>query len=92
MGQRATLFFTFWGLNLLRKDNPPAKTFIERMFGWMMPAVQKGRPFSDAHAGYGGTGMIKNIMKKKNVDSLPQLIQTAQQNGVRLLACQMTWI
>lgn len=92
MGQRATLFFTFWGLNLLRKDNPPAlkKTFIERMFGWMMPRGSKKAVLSQMHMLGMGTGMIKNIMKKKNVDSLPQLIQTAQQNGVRLLACQMT--
>jgi len=92
MGQRATLFFTFWGLNLLRKDNPPAlkKTFIERMFGWMMPRGSKKPVLSQMHMLGMGTGMIKNIMKQKNVDSLPQLIQTAQQNGVRLLACQMT--
>jgi len=92
MGQRATLFFTFWGLNLLRKDNPPAvkKTFIERMFGWMMPRGAKKAVLSQMHMLGVGTGMIKNIMKQKHVDSLPQLIQTAQQNGVKLLACQMT--
>ncbi len=92
MGQRATLFFTFWGLNLLRKDNPPAvkKTLIERMFGWMMPRGANKPILSQMHMMGMGTGMIKGIMKQKNVDSLPQLIQAAQQNGVKLLACQMT--
>ena len=55
MGQRATLFFTFWGLNLLRKDNPPAlkKTLVERMFGWMMRAARQGCAFPYAHDGHG---------------------------------------
>ncbi|MEL7645961.1 MAG: FAD-dependent oxidoreductase [Anaerolineaceae bacterium] len=92
MGQQATLFFTFWGLNLLRKDNPPAvkKNLIERMFGWMMPRGANKTILSQMHLLGMGTGMIKSIMKQKNIDSLPQLIQTAQQNGVKLLACQMT--
>lgn len=92
MGQRATLFFTFWGLNLLRKDNPPAikKNLIERMFGWMMPRGANKAILSQMHMLGVGTGMIKSLMKQKNIDSLPELIKTAQQNGVRLLACQMT--
>jgi peroxiredoxin family protein/rhodanese-related sulfurtransferase/TusA-related sulfurtransferase len=92
MGQRATLFFTFWGLNLLRKDNPPAlkKTLVERMFGWMMPRGANKAVLSHMHMMGMGTGMIKAVMKQKNIDSLPQLIKTAQQNGVKLLACQMT--
>ena len=92
MGQKATLFFTFWGLNLLRKDNPPAvkKNLVERMFGWMMPRGASKPGLSQMGMLGAGTAMIKGIMKKKNVDSLPEMLKTAQANGVKLLACQMS--
>lgn len=92
MGHKATLFFTFWGLNMLRKDTPPQvkKTIVERMFGWMMPRGARKLILSKMHMAGMGTSMIKSIMKKKNVDSLPTLIKLAQENGVRILACQMS--
>jgi peroxiredoxin family protein/TusA-related sulfurtransferase len=92
MGHKVTMFFTFWGLNILRKDNPPAvkKNLVERMFGFMMPRGANKATLSQMHMAGAGTEMIKMIMKQKNVDSLPVLIETARQNGVKLLACQMT--
>jgi peroxiredoxin family protein len=92
MGQQATLFFTFWGLNILKKPKAPAlkKTFMERMFGWMLPRGADRLKLSQMHMGGAGTAMIKAIMGKNNVDSLPQMIKTAQENGVKLLACQMS--
>lgn len=92
MGQKVTVFFTFWGLNLLRKDNPPAvkKTFIEKLFGWMMPRGASKATLSHMHMMGAGTSMIKGIMKKKNIDSLPEMLKIAQENGVHLLACQMS--
>jgi NADPH-dependent 2,4-dienoyl-CoA reductase/sulfur reductase-like enzyme/peroxiredoxin family protein/rhodanese-related sulfurtransferase/TusA-related sulfurtransferase len=92
MGHKVTLFFTFWGLNILRKDAyvPVRKNLVERMFGLMMPRGANKLTLSQMHMAGMGTGMIKAIMKKKNVDSLPALIKSAQDNGVRLLACQMS--
>ena len=92
MGQNATLFFTFWGLNILRKNDPPAvkKNFIERMFGWMMPRGADKLGLSQMRMMGAGTAMIRGIMKKNNVSSLPELIAEAQRNGVKLLACQMS--
>ena len=92
LGQKATLFFTFWGLNILRKPEPVAvkKNFVEKMFGWMMPKGAEKLTLSQMHMMGAGTAMIKGIMKKYNVDSLPEMIRTAQENGVRLLACQMS--
>ena len=92
MGQKATLFFTFWGLNILRKDVAPKvdKNMIEKMFGMMMPQGANKLPLSQMSMLGAGTQMIKGIMKEKNVDSLPEMIATAQKNGVRLLACQMS--
>jgi NADPH-dependent 2,4-dienoyl-CoA reductase/sulfur reductase-like enzyme/peroxiredoxin family protein/rhodanese-related sulfurtransferase/TusA-related sulfurtransferase len=92
MGHPVTIFFTFWGLNVLRKRKPPAtkKNLIERMLAWMMPKGPDQLTLSKMHMAGVGTSMIKGIMKEKNVDPLPALIETAKQNGVRLLACQMT--
>ncbi len=92
MGGKVTMFFTFWGLNLLRRSPsvPVRKTFIERMFGWMMPRGAGKTSLSKMNMAGLGTAMIKGIMKKKNVLSLPELIATAQKNGVRLVACTMT--
>ena len=92
MGHKVTMFFTFWGLNILRKDNPPnvKKNLIERMFGFMMPRGANKAILSQMHMAGMGTAMIKGIMKKKNVYSLPVMIQMARENGVVLQACQMT--
>ena len=92
MGQKATLFFTFWGLNILRKPEPVKvkKNLVEKMFGWMMPRGADKLTISRMNMMGAGTAMIKGIMKKNNVDSLPEMIRTAQENGVRLLACQMS--
>jgi len=92
MGHKVTMFFTFWGLNILRKDNAPKvkKTLIEKMFGFMMPRGANKLTLSQMHMLGMGTAMIKGIMKKKNVASLPELIQSAMDNGVVIEACQMS--
>ncbi|MGE5293482.1 MAG: FAD-dependent oxidoreductase [Solirubrobacterales bacterium] len=92
MGSGVTMFFTFWGLNLLRQSRavPVRKTPIERMFGWMMPRGAAKTTLSKMNMAGMGTAMIKGIMKKKNVLSLPELIASAKSNGVRLVACNMT--
>jgi NADPH-dependent 2,4-dienoyl-CoA reductase/sulfur reductase-like enzyme/peroxiredoxin family protein/rhodanese-related sulfurtransferase/TusA-related sulfurtransferase len=92
MGSDVTMFFTFWGLNLLRRSQsvPVRKTLVERMFGWMMPRGAGRTSLSKMNMAGLGTAMIKGIMKKKNVLSLPELITAAQRAGVRLVACTMT--
>ena len=92
MGSEVTLFFTFWGLNVLRKPEPVTvrKTFMESMFGWMMPRGAGKLVLSRLNMGGMGTGMMKDIMRKKNVPSLESLIGSARLAGVRLVACSMT--
>jgi len=92
MGHKVTMFFTFWGLNILRKSEAPKvkKNLIEAMFGWMMPRGADKLKLSQMHMAGMGTKMIKWIMKKKNVNSLPELIESALENGVRVQACQMS--
>ena len=92
MGHKVTMFFTFWGLNILRKENAPKvkKNLVEKMFGFMMPRGANKLTLSQMNMLGMGSAMIKGIMKKKNVASLPELIQSAIDNGVVIEACQMS--
>jgi NADPH-dependent 2,4-dienoyl-CoA reductase/sulfur reductase-like enzyme/peroxiredoxin family protein/TusA-related sulfurtransferase/rhodanese-related sulfurtransferase len=92
MGRPVTMFFTFWGLNVLRKSEkqPVSKTFVESMFGAMMPRGADRLKLSRMNMGGMGTAMMKRIMNDKNVDSLETLIRKAIQNGVKIVACTMS--
>lgn len=92
MGEEVSMFFTFWGLNALRKKNPPRrqKKAMEKMFSAMMPSGPDSLKLSQMHMAGAGTAMIKSVMKKHNVQSLPELMKAAQENGARLIACTMT--
>ena len=92
MGRDVTVFFTFWGLNILRKAKKVQvkKTLIEKMFGFMMPRGTQKLGLSRMNMGGAGAKMIRWIMKKKNIRSLEQLIEDAKAHGVKLIACQMS--
>ncbi len=92
MGRKVQMFFTFWGLNMLRKNQnvKTKKNLIERMFGFMMPRGSKKLALSNMNMMGMGAAMIRGIMKHKNIDSLESLIQLALDNGVELVACNMT--
>lgn len=92
MDTPVTMFFTFWGLNALRKSEavPVKKSFIESMFARMMPRGADKLTLSKMNMLGLGTKMMKNVMKKHNVLSLPELIETARASGVKLVACKMT--
>lgn len=92
MGRNVTIFFTFWGLNVLRKSEKinVKKTIIEKMFGFMMPRGSKKMTLSKMNMLGMGTGMIKYIMNQKNVDTLEVLMENALKNGVKLVACTMS--
>ncbi|MGM0859597.1 MAG: DsrE/DsrF/DrsH-like family protein [Bacillota bacterium] len=87
-----TIFHTFWGLNALRKEEliPVKKGFLEKMFGKMMPRGADKMGLSKMNFAGMGPKMIKNVMKKHNALTLPQLIEMAQEQGVKLVACTMT--
>jgi peroxiredoxin family protein len=92
MGDEVSMFFTFWGLNALRRADPPArdKSAIEKAFTVMMPSGPDQLPLSTMNMLGGGPALIKRIMADHNVPSLPELIASAQGSGVRLVACTMT--
>ncbi|MDT8716279.1 DsrE/DsrF/DrsH-like family protein [Clostridium sp. 19966] len=92
MGKKVTMFFTFWGLNILRKSEKTnvKKNFIETMFGYMMPKGSEKLKLSKmSMMGVGGK-LIRKIMKDKNISSLEELIKTAIDNGVEIVACSMS--
>ena len=92
LGRKVTMFFTFWGLNILRKPEKVSvtKTLIEKMFGLMMPRGTAKLGLSRMNMGGMGAKMIRAIMKEKGVSSLEELIADARAHGVRLVACQMS--
>ena len=92
MGREVTIFFTFWGLNILRRSEKVKlkKPFIEKMFGIMMPRGTRKLGLSRMNMGGAGAKMIRGVMKSKGVSSLEELIQNAIDHGVRLVACQMS--
>lgn len=92
MGKDVTIFFTFWGLNILRKHDSVKvkKGLIEKMFGWMMPKGTKKLRLSKMHMGGAGTKMMHHVMKQKNVNTLDELIQSAMDAGVKFVACTMS--
>lgn len=92
MGRKVTLFFTFWGLNILRKNErvKVKKGLIGKMFGMMMPRGSKKLGLSKMNMGGAGAKMIRAVMKANGISSLEELIQNAVNHGVRLVACQMS--
>lgn len=92
MGRPVTMFFTFWGLTVLRKakKQPVKKTFMESMFGAMLPRGSRKLKLSRMNMGGMGTAMMKKIMNDKNVDSLEELIRKAIKAGVKIVACTMS--
>ncbi len=92
MGSEVVMFFTFWGLNALRRQGPqaPGKSLIDRMFGWMMPRGAAALRLSKMHMGGVGTALMRRVMRGKRIDSLPQMIAQAQAAGVKLVVCAMS--
>lgn len=92
MGKEVTMFFTFWGLNILKSADKPSvsKDMMEKMFDVMLPAHPGKLPLSQMNMMGMGPAMIKQIMKKHNVDNLETLIKNAIDMGVKIVACSMS--
>lgn len=92
MGKEVTMFFTFWGLNILKKVEKPSvkKDGMEKMFDIMLPSHTGKLPLSKMNMGGMGAKMIKGIMEKNNVDSLETMMENAIKMGVKIIACAMS--
>lgn len=91
-GQKVTIFFTFWGLNVIKKLHKPQveKDIFGKMFGMMLPSSSRKLKLSKMSMGGIGGKMMRSIMRRKGIDSLESLRQQALDNGVEFIACQMS--
>src|SRR5690348_10064341 len=92
MGMQVTIFFTFWGLNAIRRKgaSSSAKDWLRRMFGMLNRGGAGSLPLSKFHFGGLGTSMMKRVMRDNRMPGVPELIETAQDLGVRFIACTTT--
>ena len=91
-GKNVTMFFTFWGLSILRKkpNKKVKKDFMGKMFGAMLPSDMDKLKLSNMNFAGMGPKMMKSRMKKKNVEQLRNMFRQAQVSGVKMIACQMS--
>lgn len=91
-GQHVSIFFTFWGLNVIKKEQKPAvqKDLFGKMFSWMLPADSRALKLSKMSMFGIGDRMMRHIMRKKGISQLEELRQQALDNGVEFIACQMS--
>ena len=91
-GEKVTIFFTFWGLNAIKKDRKPKvqKDIFGKMFSMMLPSGSRKLKLSKMNMGGAGSRMMRYIMKRKNIESLESLRDMAISNGVEFIACQMS--
>lgn len=90
-GKDVTLFFTFWGLNILRKPQIRVKKgIIDKMFGLMMPEGAEKLTLSKMNMLGAGSLMMKWVMKQKNVSTLNELLTQAREAGIKFIACNMS--
>lgn len=91
-GHKVSIFFTFWGLNVIKKEKKPAvkKDFFGKMFSWMLPSDSRKLKLSKLSMCGIGDKMMRNIMRKKNISQLEELRQQAMDSGVEFIACQMS--
>ena len=92
MGMEVVMFFTFWGTTILRdkKKKVGGKDVMGKMFGAMLPTGTGDVKLSNMNMGGMGTAMMKSLMKKKNVASLEEMIELAEELGVRIYVCEMS--
>ena len=92
MGDDVVMFFTFWGLNSIRRPEKVSakKSFLQAMFGWMMPRGAGKLGLSKMNFGGMGASMMKIVMRHARVDPLPEMIKTAREQGIKMIACTMS--
>ncbi len=88
MGMEVSMFFTFWGLNIIKKDQGiKSKGFLKRMLNFMNRGGTKHLKMSKFNMMGMGTGMMKGMMKDLKVPSIDEFIAMAKAQGVKMYAC-----
>lgn len=87
MGMEVTMYFTFWGCSVIKKGKRlKGKTFPNKLINMMLPGSSKDLPPS--RMSFGGLGrMMFNYMMKNNMASLEEMIELAQEAGVKFQIC-----
>ena len=91
-GKKVTIFYTFWGLNIIKRFEKPRvkKSLVGKMFSMMMPSDNRSLKLSKMNMGGMGSSMMRGVMKTQKVDALQTMLQTALDNGMNIIACQMS--
>lgn len=91
-GKKVSIFFTFWGLNAIKKERKPKvkKDIFGKMFGMMLPSDSRKLSLSKMNMFGLGSRLMRFIMGRKHIDSLESLRRQAIDNGVEFIACQMS--
>ena len=91
MGQQVSMFFTFWGLSVLKRGSQlSGKTLFQKMMALISPGSSKSLPVSKMNFFGVGAKMLRSMMKAKHVNSLEEMISLAGDLGVRMIACEMS--
>lgn len=96
MDDEVVMFFTFWGLNAIRKPNAvpssisATKSSLQKMFGAMMPRGPERLGLSKMNFLGAGPRMMKKVMRDENVMTVGELIDSAREQGVKFIACTMS--
>ncbi len=91
VGQQVSMFFTFWGLNVLKKSTRlEGKSFFEKMMAIMSPGGSEDLPVSKMNYFGVGAKMLRKMMKDKNVSSLEEMMDLARELEVKMVACEMS--
>lgn len=91
-GKKVTIFYTFWGLNIIKKVKKPyvKKGIMGRMFSIMLPSNNAKLKLSKMNMGGMGSAMMRMIMKSQKIDTLNTMLENAVSSGIRIIACQMS--
>ncbi len=92
MGMDVTMFFTFWGLNIIKRNDGrlASSGWKERLLNWLNRGGSQRLPLSRFHMLGLGTAMMKALMRQRRMPSLEEMIQTAHKLGVHMIACNTT--
>lgn len=91
MGMEVSMFFTFWGLSVIKKQTKFAgKNVLEQGFAAVLPSGSKNLPLSQMSFFGAGSKIIRKLMRDHDVASLEELMGMAQEFGVRMVACEMS--
>jgi len=93
MGKPVSLFFTFWGLDVIRREDAPStnKPLMDRMFSTMLPSdIEHLDTISKMDMHGLGAKMIRKVMHDKGVETPGNLLKSLVEGGAQLIACQMS--